>query len=96
MSPLLRGKGGLRARVLDSLLDDLLHFIPVTRVNPGDIRVEVVLDLHKHVPFLSVRYKRDGDANAAKATRTTNTVEVSLAIGHTFRGVGNVEFRNIL
>lgn len=45
---------GLGAGILDSLLDDILNFVPVLRVHPLDSTVKVLLDLVEHIPLLPV------------------------------------------
>lgn len=73
-------KRSLRARILNSLLDDAFDLIPVAGVDALDLRVEVSLDGIEDFPFQSVRDEGDGDANTAETACTTDTVEVGLVV----------------
>lgn len=74
-------KAGLGTRVLDRLLDDFLHLVPVVGVDPLDFRVEKSLDLVEQLPLVAVRHERDRDAHTAESSGTTDTVQVGLAVG---------------
>lgn len=88
-------KIGLRARILNRLLKNILHLVPVSCVNPLNVSVKVPLDLVEYLPFRSVRYKRDGDTNATETSRTTDTMEISLVVCFAWF-TGNMQFGNIL
>lgn len=89
------GKVGARPWVLDGLLDHFLHRVPIASLNALDVRVEVLLNLHQHLPFRAAGDKRDGDTNAAETTGTTDTVEVRLRIRLALL-TRDVKFGNIL
>lgn len=91
----LVGKVGLSARVLDRLLDDVLHLIPVTGIDAINLALEVLLDLAQHLPLVAVRNKGDSHSNTAETTSTADTVKISLVIGFAL-AAGLVQLGNVL
>jgi hypothetical protein len=86
----------LGAWVLDRLLDDLLHLVPVVGVHSVNVASEVFLDLAEHIPLIPVRDEGDGDSNATETARSADAVQVSLIVGFAGLGAGGECLGDIL
>ena len=81
---------------LDDLLHSLLDLVPVVRVNPRDLGLEVFLNLRQHLPLALVRDEGHSDTDATETTGTADTMEVGLEIGLPIAGAGPMHFGDVL
>lgn len=82
--------------VLDGLFDHVLNFIPIASIDTVDDALEVLLNLAKHLPLVTVGNERDGHTNATKAASTTDTVKICLEVGCVGTLAASVFLRDIL
>ena len=75
-------------RTLDDLRDLLLQVVPVMRIHLCHLRAEIALDRHQRLPVLARAHKRDRHADAAKAPRAPDAVQIGLRIGFEADGSG--------
>lgn len=75
---------------LDDLFDRFLHQVPVGGVNTSHFDLEVILDLHEHLPAFLVVDEADGDTDTPEAAGTTDTVQIGLRVGLALDVVRNV------